>query len=80
MEMFFPDNKSEAIGMYSAARKVCASCEWQAECGDWAIRHDSGYGMFGGLTPEDRRLLRKQMGIVNEPIKVILPGLVQHEA
>ncbi len=79
-DMFYPDTLAEAGHMYAKAREICHRCDFEVECGEWALRHDSGYGMFGGLTPEDRRLLRRKMGIVNEPIKVSVPKAVFYEA
>jgi hypothetical protein len=78
-EFFYPENVSEAPGLYFKAREICRRCEWQEECGDYAIRHDSGYGMWGGLTPEERKDIRQRFGIINDPPKIMIPKAVFYE-
>ena len=52
-EAFFP----EKGGSYSAAKRVCAQCEVKAECLQYALDHDERFGIWGGLTEEERRNL-----------------------
>lgn len=68
-ESFFNEDSS----MYSAtAHRVCMNCPEREPCGEWAVHHDYGYGMWGGLTPIQRREIRKRRGIINDnPSKVI---------
>ena len=79
IDLFFPETMSEAVSVYAKARQICRRCEWQIECGEWALRHDSGHGMFGGWTPEERRVLRQKQGIINDPPKVMVPKAVFYE-
>jgi WhiB family redox-sensing transcriptional regulator len=79
VEFFFPENNNEAPGDYQKARSVCQRCDWQIECGDWALRHDSSYGMWGGMTPRERRTMRHRLGIINEPPRVHVPKPVSYE-
>ena len=37
-----------------AAKAVCASCDVRIECADYAIRAREPYGVWGGLTEDDR--------------------------
>jgi WhiB family redox-sensing transcriptional regulator len=37
-----------------AALSVCARCEVRLECADYAIRAREPYGIWGGLTEDDR--------------------------
>jgi hypothetical protein len=36
----------------------------------WAIHHDPGNGMFGGLTPQEREVFRKRAGIERDLITI----------
>lgn len=44
-------------------RTICGSCDMVQECREWAIWKESD-GYWGGLSPADRRMIRKQRGIV----------------
>ncbi len=57
-ELFFP----ERGGSVREAKRVCASCPVRAECLDWAITHDQRYGVWGGLTPNERMQLHRHRG------------------
>lgn len=51
--LFFPH-----AGHHPArALAICGRCPHRAECGDWAIDTGQAFGVWGGLTPEDRQLL-----------------------
>jgi hypothetical protein len=41
---------------------ICASCDIQNECAEYAI-HTEPWGFWGGLTPIERRQIRKQRNI-----------------
>jgi hypothetical protein len=73
--VFFPDPgvaKREGVHTldYKQARTICAPCRFQYECAMWAIHHDPGNGMFGGLTPQEREVFRKRAGIERELITI----------
>jgi WhiB family transcriptional regulator, redox-sensing transcriptional regulator len=63
-DVFFPPTGGVGMAMAREAKKVCNLCEWQYECGEWALRHADPYGIYGGMTPEDRQKVRKKRGIV----------------
>jgi WhiB family transcriptional regulator, redox-sensing transcriptional regulator len=44
----------------SQARAICASCEVQGECLEFALRSpdETEFGVWGGTTPGERRKLR----------------------
>ena len=44
----------------AAAKRVCAECAVAAECLSYAIVNAVRYGVWGGLTGEERRPLRRQ--------------------
>lgn len=57
LRLFFLDP-----GMSSApARAACAGCPVRVQCQSWGLAHES-YGIWGGLTEEDRRRVRAGVG------------------
>jgi len=55
-EMFFPD-KGESV---RPAKRVCAGCEVRAECLQDALDHGERFGVWGGLSERERRVLARQ--------------------
>jgi len=49
--LFFPERGSSA----TEAKAVCKTCEVKQECLDWAIMTNAKDGIFGGLSPKQRR-------------------------
>jgi len=47
----------------------CNNCHIQAECAEYATKHEA-HGYWGGLTPTDRQVARKKRGIM-----LVLPEL-----
>lgn len=64
-EMFFPA-KGTAIGetqqQIDEAKAVCSACPVLMECREYILetcsRYEDDYGIFGGMTPEDRHRAR----------------------
>ncbi|GAA5128884.1 WhiB family transcriptional regulator [Haloechinothrix salitolerans] len=55
-EAFFP----EKGGTAEPARRTCARCPVLAQCRDYALTNAEHYGVWGGLTDNDRRRIRSQ--------------------
>jgi WhiB family transcriptional regulator, redox-sensing transcriptional regulator len=57
---FYPDNeRGEAReDRVAAAKRICAACPVQARCRRYALEAGEPYGMWGGLTEEERRAAR----------------------
>jgi len=55
-EMFFPD-KGESV---RPAKRVCAGCEVRAECLQDALDRGERFGVWGGLSERERRVLASQ--------------------
>ncbi|MCY0904936.1 WhiB family transcriptional regulator [Arthrobacter sp. H14-L1] len=55
-EAFFP----EKGGSTRDAKKVCGSCNVQAQCLEYALANDERFGIWGGLSERERRRLRKR--------------------
>ena len=53
VELFFPPAEQEA----DDAKAVCATCEVRQPCLEFAIAAGERFGVWGGLTPQERRSL-----------------------
>lgn len=59
-ELFFPEGtagpaKQEA----DRAKQLCRSCPVRTPCLDFALRHGLAFGIWGGTTGEERRVMRR---------------------
>lgn len=65
--IFVPaEGANDGIRVYKTAREFCANCPVTQECLDYAVRMQIKFGMWGGLTPKQRRPhLLAQMGASN---------------
>jgi WhiB family redox-sensing transcriptional regulator len=61
-EAFFP----EPGRLAHAAKRICARCDVRAECLQHALTHHEAYGIWGGLTPNERAALAHGMAAVDE--------------
>jgi WhiB family redox-sensing transcriptional regulator len=61
-ELFFPIGvRGPALMQIAAAKAVCARCPVTAECLAFALRTGESAGIFGGMTPEERRRQRARL-------------------
>jgi WhiB family redox-sensing transcriptional regulator len=51
-EFFFAEHKGESM---SEAKSVCSRCEVRDECLEFAISKSMAFGVWGGLSPKQRR-------------------------
>jgi WhiB family redox-sensing transcriptional regulator len=53
---FHPQNErgSSRVRRDQSAKRICASCPVRLECADYAIRAREPYGVWGGLSEEER--------------------------
>ncbi|MEV6073311.1 WhiB family transcriptional regulator [Nocardia sp. NPDC052001] len=49
-ESFFPERGQTG----HAAKKVCARCGVSRECLEYALAHEERFGIWGGLSPNER--------------------------
>lgn len=69
-DLFYPDNPSNMTVMErQTIHHTCYSCKFQAACLEWGLRHESE-GIWGGVTPNQRKMLRRQMGLRLETVTV----------
>jgi WhiB family transcriptional regulator, redox-sensing transcriptional regulator len=54
-ELFFPiSNSGKSLEQIAKAKAICAGCQVQAECLAFALRTQQAYGIWGGVTEEER--------------------------
>jgi WhiB family transcriptional regulator, redox-sensing transcriptional regulator len=57
-DLFFPDRGYADV---SEAMTICNGCPVREECLDWALKVNEDEGVWGGTTPDQRRVLRKRV-------------------
>lgn len=55
--IFFPDKEDNPVDA-SYAKSICAKCKHQTECAEWAIENLEMFGIWGGLAPRQRQIIR----------------------
>lgn len=55
-DTFFPEQGRSA--MSRAAKRICGYCAVREQCGQYALDHNIPYGIWGGMTPNDREDMR----------------------
>jgi WhiB family redox-sensing transcriptional regulator len=59
-ELFFPvGTTGPAASQIDAAKAICMQCEVRPECLEWAMTTGQDAGVWGGLSEEERRALRR---------------------
>jgi WhiB family redox-sensing transcriptional regulator len=59
-ELFFPvGTTGPAAAQLAAAKAICMQCEVRAECLEWAMATGQDAGVWGGLSEDERRALRR---------------------
>ena len=60
-ELFFPiGTTGPAMAQIEAARAICGTCSVQQPCLEWAISTAQDAGIWGGMTEEERRSVRRE--------------------
>jgi len=60
-ELFFPAGETgPAAEQIRQAKRVCASCEVQDDCLTYAVETNQVAGVWGGLTEDERRPVRRR--------------------
>ncbi len=59
-ELFFPiGTTGPAAVQIAAAKAICNQCPVKAECLEWAMATGQDSGVWGGMSEEERRALRR---------------------
>ena len=60
-ELFFPEGRSgSALQQTIEAKRVCARCDVRAECLSYALENNIDDGVWGGLSEDERRALKRR--------------------
>jgi len=60
-ELFFPiGNTGPALVQIEEAKKVCNRCEVKNECLAWALESGQDAGVWGGLSEDERRAMKRR--------------------
>ncbi len=72
-DLWFPD-APQGRDYFALARQVCKTCEVKQECLDFALSFTSEndrFGMFGGLSPKQRMMIRDKQVTYQAPPKPV---------
>ena len=59
-ELFFPvGTTGPAVEQADAAKRVCTRCDVREECLEFALESNQDAGIWGGLTEDERRALKR---------------------
>lgn len=62
-ELFFPNGTSgPTLLQIEQAKRVCGGCPVSLDCLAWAIDTGQDAGIWGGLTEDERRAVKRRMG------------------
>jgi hypothetical protein len=62
-DAFFHDEATSSAGPrwnYQIAKALCAECPIRLQCLDYAMAADEEHGVWGGLSPNERKKLKKK--------------------
>lgn len=59
LDLFFPLGDGDELESVTVAKQICRGCTVRHECRDWALTSGENYGIFGGLTAAERRVLHR---------------------
>lgn len=57
-DIFFPETREELKQVLPMLRKTCGSCIHQADCLKYALDESIEHGIWGGLTPAERKRIK----------------------
>lgn len=73
-ELFFPvGNSGPALAQIADAKLVCNRCPVTTECLTWALESGQDAGVWGGLSEDERRALKRRNARARGPQRRITP-------
>lgn len=58
-DLFFPIGATgAALRQMEEAKRICRACPVQIQCLGWALENGIADGVWGGTTPDERRIIR----------------------
>jgi WhiB family transcriptional regulator, redox-sensing transcriptional regulator len=65
-ELFFPIGVTgQAVDQIEIAKMYCGNCPSKDQCLEFAVTTNQEYGVWGGTTEDERRVLRRQWRAAN---------------
>jgi WhiB family transcriptional regulator, redox-sensing transcriptional regulator len=61
-EIWFSDDQEGSGTHYKLARQLCSECPVQDLCLEFALVSEEQFGVWGGLSPRERRMMRVAKG------------------
>lgn len=59
-DLFFPVARTSGDVYLNRAKQICARCPVKTACLEWALSTGTDYGVWGGLSADERRSLRRR--------------------
>ena len=59
-DIWYPTRRGPVAVDWTRPRSICQSCPVLTDCRSYAVAHEPDWGMWGGLTPEERRAFRRR--------------------
>ena len=60
-ELFFPvGNTGPALQQIEEAKKICQRCVVKDQCLAWALEAGQDHGVWGGLSEDERRAIKRR--------------------
>lgn len=70
-DLFFPvGTTGQALVTIDQAKAVCSQCTVTQECLDYALETNQDSGVWGGLSEEERRAIRRQRAAARRAARV----------
>ncbi len=70
-ELFFPiGTTGQALVAQDYAKRVCQECNVQQSCLDYALDTNQDSGIWGGLTEDERRVIRRRRAVAARAARV----------
>ena len=66
LDAFYEEDDEEVIAF---ARGICAGCDVRQQCLDVAMSRNEKFGIWGGLTPDERKVLRRARKTNYDPVQ-----------
>jgi WhiB family transcriptional regulator, redox-sensing transcriptional regulator len=67
-ELFFPlGSTGRALEQVEQAKVVCRRCPVSSQCLEWALKTNQQDGVWGGLSEDERRALRRARQRTRKP-------------
>ena len=79
-DLFFGDGPGQVISDMRIAKNMCRKCPIMLQCARYGLEADEEYGVWGGLSPLDRRKLKRTHGSYRKASQAISVRFRQSKA